>query len=393
MLSKSIISKTFKKMKSINPEKGVSFAESSKKISTLNTIKARGVVTSKQLTTISKLSIGEEEEEKETNNENQFNNNKAKTINRRIRNNSSKTINIKTEEVLFNKISLANNSDYFYSESIEFFDSNEKVYIGLSYTSNPAISIDNFTYYNNDDTSTSLLKEQKVCKAIAIDNFEGNSTEGLFCFFEGHAGSEIANYLQKNFRYSFHKAKQLTTDIDNAIKIAFYNIDKEMEEKNLASGSTGNIIYIRKENNKQVFYSANVGNTKTYLITFDQAKDISYEHIVTNVQENKRLIFNGAMIINNKLMGNLNLSRSFGDYELKTFGVKCEPYITRHAIEDKDMYIVIESSSMWPLLNKIDLHKLSLWNQTSSFIMKNIINFPTIYNSTENIACFVLKLK
>ena len=56
-------------------------------------------------------------------------------------------------------------------------------------------------------------------------------------------------------------------------------------------------------------------------------------------------------------MGQLMLSRAFGDFELKTFGVKCEPYIIRKEINinEKNQFLIIASDGIWDVLSEKDI--------------------------------------
>lgn len=393
MQNKSIITKTLNKIKPINQDKIVLFNNQTNhaKSSTQTLLKAHALVSSKALPLISGI-LNEENEDKNDNKSNIKTKEDSSLMNneennhRRSRNKSSKRIKMTPSCITFSKISLANNNDFLISNSNELFHPKENVYMGQSFKAKKSKTISDFAYCDNN-----RISDSKQIKAIAIDNFEGNF-EDLFCLFEGHNGKEAASFLQKNMRYYFVKAKQLTSDIDNAIKISFYNIDKEMKECNIKSGSTGNIVYIRKENGKLIIYAANVGNTKTILVSFDKIKELSCEHEVNNETENKRLVSNGAMIVNQKLMGHYHLSRSFGDYQLKPFGVKCEPHIQRHVIEDCDLFVIIGSNSLCALIED-NIKTIAESHQTSSHVLKAILHHLSKVNSKELMSCFVLKLQ
>ena len=85
-------------------------------------------------------------------------------------------------------------------------------------------------------------------------------------------------------------------------------------------GSTACIIYITKENGKNVIYSANIGDTRAILFSEKNYKRLSYDHRATDPNESNRIIKNGGVVFAGRVYGSLMLSRAFGDWELKNYG-------------------------------------------------------------------------
>ena len=52
------------------------------------------------------------------------------------------------------------------------------------------------------------------------------------------------------------------------------------------------------------------------------------------------------------------LSRAFGDWELKSYGVSNEPHITRINITDNDKYVVVATDGIWDVLSNEDVVNL-----------------------------------
>ncbi len=57
-------------------------------------------------------------------------------------------------------------------------------------------------------------------------------------------------------------------------------------------------------------------------------KDFLMYHRVTDNEEFKRIIQGGGFVFARIVYGTLMLSRTFGDLELKSYGVSFEPYVT-----------------------------------------------------------------
>ena len=53
------------------------------------------------------------------------------------------------------------------------------------------------------------------------------------------------------------------------------------------------------------------------------------------------------------------LSRAFGDWELKPFGVINVPHVIRKVIEATDKYLVIGSDGIWDVFQDDDMYLLS----------------------------------
>ena len=86
------------------------------------------------------------------------------------------------------------------------------------------------------------------------------------------------------------------------------------------------------------------------------------------------------------------LSRAFGDWELKNYGVSCEPHITRINIEDNDKYVIVATDGVWDVLEDEDVYRLSKDANNSMDLCRNIINISLEKGTMDNISCFVVAL-
>ena len=71
---------------------------------------------------------------------------------------------------------------------------------------------------------------------------------------------------------------------------------------------------------------ANVGDTRALLLK-NGATRISVDHKPDNPEERSRIEGMGFEVKNNRLMGTLAISRSFGDFNLKSKGLIVEPFV------------------------------------------------------------------
>ena len=93
-----------------------------------------------------------------------------------------------------------------------------------------------------------------------------------------------------------------------------------------------------------------------------------------------------------RVYGQLMLSRAFGDWELKQFGVICEPYITRINITDNDKYVVVASDGVWDIFEDSDIYNMSKDMNNCKEFCNNIVEKAIEKGSMDNISCFVIKL-
>ena len=119
---------------------------------------------------------------------------------------------------------------------------------------------------------------------------------------------------------------------------------------------------------------------------------LSYDDRVDDPTERARIIKQGGFIFNERVMGSLMLSRSFGDWDIKNFGVIVEPHITKVDITDDDLFIIIASDGVWDVIKDGDCLALTQTNIDTLEICKNIVVDALSKNSQDNLSCFVVRL-
>ena len=149
-------------------------------------------------------------------------------------------------------------------------------------------------------------------------------------------------------------------------------------------------------------YCSNVGDTRCTFFSKKTIERLSYDHRADDPKEKQRIINNGGIVMNKRVMGQLMLSRAFGDFELKSFGVKCEPYITRKEIsnQDKDQFLVIASDGIWDVISEGDVQdyisfELSSPNEAknvSYVLCEKLIQVALSRGAWDNLSVFVVKL-
>ena len=196
--------------------------------------------------------------------------------------NSYSTNNIYQRNPLnyFNNITYQKPYNNQYNKNINLDDKNSQIYNNIY--SKEKISIDHLSeYYERNcsavkeysykEVQNSQFRNYMEDKGKSIDFYNNNPYSALFCLFDGHGGKQVSSYLQLNFPIFFKKILNNINEI--TIRNLFIEIDEKIKEHNYYNvGSTANIIYITKENNKRILYGANVGDTRSILISNNEGR-------------------------------------------------------------------------------------------------------------------------
>ena len=251
--------------------------------------------------------------------------------------------------------------------------------------------INNYAYKEIPNINYRLYMEDKSRSIINLNRDKSNS---LFCLYDGHGGQEVSTYLQNNF-HIFMK-ESFPFDLDDPelffFKL-FQNIDMKLQNLNYFTvGSTASIIYIKIYKSKKYIYTANIGDSRIILIKAREFKRLSYDDRASDPNEFSRITKSGGLIIDNRVYGQLMLSRSFGDWELKQYGVICEPHVLEIEICSNDLFIIMASDGIWDVLDEMEIYDMSSKIKNSKEYCDIIVNTAIEKGSTDNISCFVLQL-
>ena len=257
------------------------------------------------------------------------------------------------------------------------------------YEINYSSLIKDLTYKEN---ANSRYRDYMEDKGKSILNFNSSEDNALICLFDGHGGQEVSKFLQENISKFWQEILPLNIDnYKNKIKNVFLNIDQKLKENHFYQvGSTACIIYITKENNKKILYCSNVGDTRAVLIKDNKAIRLSYDDRASDPQEHERIVSQGGIVFGGRVYGQLMLSRAFGDWELKTYGVSCEPHIIRYEIENDDKYLVVGTDGVFDVMEDEDVFELSKKQKNGKDFCEDIMKDAIVRGSMDNISCFVI---
>ena len=243
-------------------------------------------------------------------------------------------------------------------------------------------------------------------KSKSIENFNNNKNQILFELFDGHGGEDISNFLQQNFVIIYKNyLENFNYDIPKSLTHAFKEADETIKESltNLEGmGSTGTIVHILWENDTTlVVYTGNVGDSRVSLISKNHIIRLSYDHRMSDQKEKERIIQSGLEIINDRIGGELMLTRVFGDYEFKSIsdkkkGVICEPFLSKIKIDlnIKNQFLILASDGIWDLISEKEIQQMIGGNSyiNSEKLCAMIIKKALDKDSWDNMSIFAIKL-
>lgn len=98
------------------------------------------------------------------------------------------------------------------------------------------------------------------------------------------------------------------------------------------------------------------------------------------------------MIANNRLAGQLAITRAFGDFNLKTQGLSPEPTVTRTEINAHDQFLIIATDGLWDVMDDQQAVDICLKYQNSLEMAKALIDTALKSGTMDNTSVMILKL-
>ncbi|OWZ12816.1 hypothetical protein PHMEG_00013958 [Phytophthora megakarya] len=167
----------------------------------------------------------------------------------------------------------------------------------------------------------------------------GLHPQSYFAVYDGHGGEEASSFLGDVLHHNiietfFMKKTELKPLIDKSpeelqsmitkrLIDAFERTDEEFlnESERPQAGSTATTVFVA---GKYMFVS-NVGDSRTVMSRGGKAERLSNDHKPSRSDEAQRIRDTGGFVIHGRIMGELAVSRAFGDAPFKTFDLPEPP--------------------------------------------------------------------
>lgn len=274
------------------------------------------------------------------------------------------------------------------------------------------------SYSYNEYSNIPFRKSMEDYHCIKKNLLKNNSIIfSYFSIFDGHSGNEVALFLSKNLHKIIssqlanvklnnpdinNNIESFNNDIISLVKKSFEIADEEIIKElsfNNEVGSTGTIVLLYKikngpntNNYSRYIICSNIGDSKGYILTRNNFIQMTKEHKCNDIKEVERIKKMGGIVFSNRVFGTLMLTRSFGDKEMKKYGVISTPDCYCHKIRDEDLYIVIASDGIWDSVCEEELMQMGGDKLSSDDFSKNLVKLARDKGTRDNISCIVIKL-
>ena len=261
------------------------------------------------------------------------------------------------------------------------------------------------------------------CQLFAIDRFDTKLTDGLFGIFDGINGDEVSIYLRQNlpnlFQRMVHfnpkrvfpynppntkldkKIKGIETSIETIFLNLFLKLDEDIKiMKCLDIGATACVVFLTEEEDelsgfkkkKKFLYCSFLGDVHCIVISKTKAKKLTKNHNIEDKDERKRIENIGGVIYDEKIYGQENLTRAFGMFNLKQYGISCIPETVKISLSPLDQYIIIGTKGVFESLTDGDLHNICNNSESTETILQNIVQNCINRFTRENLGIIAIKL-
>lgn len=304
---------------------------------------------------------------------NQFNNNKDGSVKKEpININSSLTSN-------------ANNKDFK-------LDSEKKTIINtpISSSSSSFVVKDYFTMLEQNMAYRNDMEDY----INIVENFQNSPNKALFTLYDGHGGSDPVKYSNNRFPELFSKILSADPDhVEVCMKKTFNSLDEELKFSDSENtGCTASIVYIEQKDGENVLYSANVGDSRSYLVGKNTITKLTFDHKCTVKEEVDRVRAAGGIVFNGRVFGQLVLTRALGDHALKPYGVISDPYIVKETLTADHTYLILASDGIWDVITEENLLNFSKNFDNSKDFCAFLVKHALTKGSKDNISCIVVRL-
>ena len=273
---------------------------------------------------------------------------------------------------------------------------NQNVKNDLKSSVNTTKETDNFFSYKefsyNENQNENCRKSMEDFSDINPYFYQDEQFKiSFFALYDGFCGKEVAVYLQKKLQQCLlTNIKKNKFDIEKSFGDTFSQMENSIKEISNSStcGSTATVVLIVNK----IIYCANIGNTSCYSIyNKNQIKKISIDHDCNNQTEIERVKQNGGEIFNKRVFGSLSLTRCFGDFDFKAYGVTSKPTISKKKIGKEENFLIIASDGVWDVIHEEELNGYISKNLSASELSALIINEALRNYSRDNVSCIVIK--
>lgn len=147
---------------------------------------------------------------------------------------------------------------------------------------------------------------------------EGNADVSYFGIFDGHSGDKCSIWVAEKMPSKLKALKEPVTA--EALETLCQELDEEfLRQASTDGGSTGTFCLVRKDGRLQI---VNVGDSRILLCRQGELLFATEDHKPYDPKEEDRIVRAGGTVVNNRVDGDLAVSRAFGDSVFKIKGTR-----------------------------------------------------------------------
>ncbi|XP_023683468.2 protein phosphatase Mn(2+)-dependent 1K-like isoform X1 [Paramormyrops kingsleyae] len=201
------------------------------------------------------------------------------------------------------------------------------------------------------------------------DRFQVSQVNGsilYFAVFDGHGGPQAADFCHKHMETYIKDLVHEEQNLELVLTKAFLEVDKAFEMHLNASGnaslqtsgSTATVALLRDSVELVV---ASVGDSRALLCRRGKAQRLTVDHTPERKDEKERIKKSGGFVTWNSLgqanvNGRLAMTRSIGDFDLKTRGVIAEPETKRVTLQHAhDSFLALTTDGINFIMNSQEI--------------------------------------
>lgn len=251
-----------------------------------------------------------------------------------------------------------------------------------------------------------------------IPNLTKHPNCSFFAIFDGHAGRKAALYCKENLYQEIDSLNNIHSDEELTKAVC------KMDDCKLQSGTTCvftiiepnqvnnpfffSLFYLfqisKKETNKFRVTISNLGDSRALLIdSTGTLKFMTYDHHPSRDSEIERITKAGGRVINNRVNGQLAVSRAIGDFGYKGNSnlpfdeqfVIPVPEISHLEVSKGDILLltcdgIFEASSPEKIINLIIEFRKNSPNGSLKSLVSRILEFAFLQGSSDNMSVIVV---
>eukprot|EP00775_Hariotina_reticulata_P010325 gene10325-10482_t len=206
---------------------------------------------------------------------------------------------------------------------------------------------------------------------------------GLFGVFDGHGGSNAADYVRSNLFINLLEHTKFNTDIASALVESFEHTDTQYLKQNDNAS---------RDDGCTAVTAVVVGDR---LLVANVAIPMSVDHKPNSREERSRIEDAGGVVVwagTWRVGGVLAVSRAFGDRPLKRYVIPT-PDIRDESLTQDDDCLILASDGLWDVVSNQDAVVLIKDIADAGKAAHRLVEEAFQRGSNDNISCVVLKFR